>query len=504
MGEDRKSSGHAPLVDWLRARDLLRGPFVHVDYWADVLALRGGIREVHVRDGFVDPAAFRAGLDRPDLELPRSRWYLLLFFLGPLLLPFRAFRRLGRYRIRFRARTARAAREALAPHELELEPNGDGRVRASLGGRVLAEDLLDPRRVAGFCSLFYAVYKLPLASLTAILAVAIPAPLLVRSGWGPLLLEYWIPVGYPLLVLLLWALYRSWWTALLGALPVLFGRYLLAIVRPSAEGWAPFFWGLGALFVLYLVVDWFFMPRPVPPSLFLYSKREPARSYEREEDAPWWLEGEAYWVWRYLLLTPGEINKFWERDWERAELWIRADGPEAGALEWVVTDAHYRELWIPYERLGPEGRLERHARESRARAREGRPGLWVVEVDANVMFHTPFVRTVSFVAEEADVPVRSLRHLASGLFQRGRRDDPEPYLHALDAIRLRRGTGILDDVPELALHLASRHVLSQPWTHWRYPLGAHRRRERRVYEAEPTEGPPPPADPELQVKAGAG
>jgi hypothetical protein len=255
-----------------------------------------------------------------------------------------------------------------------------------------------------------------------------------------------------------------------------------------------------ALLALLLAADWFFLPRPVPPVLMLYSKDAPARAYERPGDEPYWLEGRTYWVWRYLMLSPAELNKFWERDWERVEIWIRADGPEAGRLEWVVLDAHYRELWIPYERLGSEERIVRQRTAALEHATTGRPGISLVEVDASLIFHTPYIRTVSFLPEAEDIPVRSLWHLLSGLFKRGRRDDPDDYLPTLDLLRLRRGHGILDDIPEAIVPFAARHLLSIPWRYWRYPLGAQRRWNRRLYEQRRSQESPPAADPELQIK----
>lgn len=507
MGSESEASGAGTFVEWLLRRELLRGPFPYLDYWASVMGLGAVVRRAHVREGLVDPALFRAALDRPDLELPGSRHYLLLFFLGPLLLPFRAFRRLGRrYRLRFRREIGREVVDALEPYRLRLEPAEAGRVRVeSRDGRVLADGVLDPRRVAGFTSLFYPTYKLPLASLTAILAVAVLGPLLAALGGLDLMLRYWIPVGFPLLALLLYLVYRDAVTALLGALPVVFGRYLLAALRPGTlETWWPFFGSLAGLFLLYLAADWLFMPRPVPPVLLLYGCDGEAFPYEREEDAPGWLEGRAYWVWRYLLLTPAEIVKPWERDWERVELWVRADGERAGALEWVVTDAHYRELWIPYGRLAGGARGERGRREAIRAAETGPPGIWLVEVDADLLFHTPFVRAVTFVPEEEDVPVLGLRHLWRALWSGGPRDPTEPARRALDAVKVRSGVDVLEDIPEAVAGLAARHVLAQPWSRWRYPLGAHRRREPKLYDDPASEAPPPAADPALQVKAGLG
>ena len=201
------------------------------------------------------------------------------------------------------------------------------------------------------------------------------------------------------------------------------------------------------------------------------------------------------------MLSPAELNKFWERDWERIEIWIRADGPDAGALEWVVTDAHYRELWIPFEGLGTPERLEKQRTRALEHAGDGDPGLWLVEVDAHPVFHTPYVRTVSFIPERDEIHVQSLSHLLSSLFARRRRDDPDDYIPALDRLRMETGREILGDIPELIAHLSAREMLATPWHYWRYPLGAQRRREPRLYDGKKGGGPPPASDPHMQIKA---
>jgi hypothetical protein len=490
------------LVEWLLQRELLRGPHLFIDYWADVLHLRGAIPERLVRAGLVDPAVFRAGLDRPDLHVPRLQFYLLLFLVGPLAFPFRSFRRVGRYGLRLLGPVARETREMLRAYQLRLEPAGAGRVHVSHGETALARDVIDPHLVSGFCSLFWAAYKLPLASFSAILVVAIGTPILYSAGLLGVIDDYWVPVGFPLIVLLLFLFYREWVTAILGALPVLFGRYMVAFVQPdSVAGWLTFIWPLLGLFLLYLVFDWFFMPRPVPPVLLLYTAEGPGRPYERDEDAPYWLEGKNYWVWRYLILSPAELNKFWERDWERVDLWIRADGDRAGALEWVVTDLHYRELWVPFDRLGPAENLERHRREAADALAAREPGIWLVEVDADLLVHYPFIRGATFLRERGGVPVRSAMDLVAALWRRVGGPAAPEELHTLDRVRLRLGRDILADVPEFLLRRVSRHLMSQPWRYWRYPLGAATRIEPRLYGAIRPAAPPGASDPELQIRA---
>jgi hypothetical protein len=504
------------LVQWFREQGLLRGPFLFVDYWANVLDLEGVTPERHTLDGLIDPPLFRIGIDRPDLEVPRLGSYLLLFLAGPVLFAFRSFRRLGRYRLRFGSRAGQEVTEALNRYRLTLDaagrtpdPAGDpelpARCDVRLGDTVLARDVLDPYRIAGFSSLFWAANKLPLASMAGLLVVGIAAPLLAAAGLLELTARFWIPVAFPLLVLVLYLVFRELLTAVLGGVPILLGSYLIGVLRPSTPyDWSVFFWSLVGIFALYLLVDWFFLPRPVPPALLLYTRQGPGYPYLRPTDAPWWLEGETYWVWRYLLLSPAELNKFWERDWERVDLWIRADGPNAGQLEWVVTDLHYRELWVPYGKLDSPAALARQSDRARAAMREGGAGVWVVEVDADLVFHSPMFRGVTFVVDRGGVPVRGLAHVARSLWKRVKDDSVDEPLAALQRFRVEHGLDLLGDVPEFIIRRAEERLIEEPWTYWRYPLGASRRREPRVYAPPSVADPPPIADPALQVKAPPG
>ncbi len=504
------------LVQWFREQGLLRGPFLYVDYWANVFGLEGVTPEEHGRRGFIHPGLFRLGIDRPDLEVPRLGPYLLLFLIGPFVFAFRSFRRIGRYRLRFGTRMGRQILDQLDQYRLTLDPAGGRpdpagdpdlppRCDARLGDTVLARDILDPYRVAGFSSLFWAANKLPLASLTGLLVIGIAAPVLAAMGLLELTARYWIPVGFPALVLVLYLMFREALTAILGALPILLGTYLVGVLRPAtAQEWSVFFWSLAGIFVLYLLVDWFFLPRPVPPALLLYTRKGEGKPYVREDDSPWWLEGETYWVWRYLLLSPAEVNKFWERDWERVDLWIRADGPEAGQLEWVVTDLHYRELWVPYHKLDTPESLARQKTKSEAAVRGDAAGVWVVEVDADLLFHTPMFRGVSFLLDRGDIPVRSIGHVGRSLWKRVKDDDLAAPLMALHRIQLDTGLDLLGDLPEVIIRRAEERLLEEPWTYWRYPLGAARRRSLHLYEPLATGQPPPAADPALQIKAPPG
>lgn len=501
------------LVQWFREQELLRGPYLFVDYWANVLGLDGVTPYDHVRSGFVDPALFKLGIDRPELDVPKLRSYLFLFLVGGFLFAFRSFRRLGRYRLRFRNARSREVLQELDQYRLQLDPGGNEpdeegdpelppRCDVRLGDTVLASNVLDPYRVAGFSSLFWAANKLPMASLFALLVVGVASPILSALDLLELTARYWWLLGFPLLVLALYGILREWLTAILGALPILLGGVLVGVLRPSTPtDWSLFFWALAGVYVVYLMADWFFVPRPVPPALLLYTGKGPGQPYNRPEDAPWWLEGDVYWVWRYLLLSPAEVNKFWERDWERVDLWIRADGPDAGQLEWIVTDLHYRELWVPYRKLGAAADLERQRQRALKAAGGDGAGIWLVEVDADLVFHSPMFRGVSYLEDTGGLPVRGLNHLVRSLWQRVKDDDVDLAMAGLTRLKIERGIDVFRDLPEIVTRQAEKRLVEEPWLYWRYPFGAATRWNPHLYEPLRPSAPPAAADRALQIKA---
>jgi len=155
---------------------------------------------------------------------------------------------------------------ALRALELDLSPGAEGRVDVLHDGTVLARGVLDPRTISGFASLFFATYKLPMATLSGLVLAGVTVPVLHRLGVFQPALDLWIPAGLPILAALLYVLYRDAVTAVLAALPVVIVRYLLPFVRHgTSEGWTTFLVALAGLFLLYLVIDLFFMPRPVAP-----------------------------------------------------------------------------------------------------------------------------------------------------------------------------------------------------------------------------------------------
>ena len=99
---------------------------------------------------------------------------------------------------------------------------------------------------------------LPISTLTAILATAIIIPVLSTVDLLDEGLRLWIPVVCPSVAVLLWVVYRDVATALVGALPLLIGRFFVtAFGPPNAPGWGPFLWAMLALLALFIAADWF-------------------------------------------------------------------------------------------------------------------------------------------------------------------------------------------------------------------------------------------------------
>jgi hypothetical protein len=90
-------------------------------------------------------------------------------------------------------------------------------------------------------------------------------------------------------------------------------------------------------------------------NLYWYDKREDVFPLAAKEDAPVWLKGDQYWVFRNLFWWPFELtvgSKGLEHeDWERVELWVNAN---TGKPEWIISDYHWRELWYRVPELDEE------------------------------------------------------------------------------------------------------------------------------------------------------
>jgi hypothetical protein len=232
--------------------------------------------------------------------------------------------------------------------------------------------------------------------------------------------------------------------------------------------------------ILYLV-EWFFIPRSLPPALYLYINDAKAGQFPyRPGNEPYWLEGKFYWVWRYVTLAPAELLKFWEKDWERLEVWIRADGKERGRIEYVVTDCHYRELWFKYETLAGRRAGDYHSAVLSRYRYTDQLLTWVIDMDMDLVFHSPTVRGIYMATGKRLSVGRRLIALFNVIFHKKPSEHPDKYMRKVEALEI-HGDHFLNDIPENFRIVVTRRLLSLPWTYWRFPRGAKSSRTLSVY-----------------------
>jgi len=478
-----------------------QGAFLYCDYWASVLGLRGVVREAAVRAGRIDPPLFRACLDRPETRLPGLRYYLLMLLTGPVLIPYRVLQHV-RSKLRLHLPAEDEAAEMLAPCALAIESQADGQVRVRHASDVLARDLFDPQRAEVVFSLVYPTYKLLFSALGAI-ALAWGAQWALHTGLVPHALETVVRFAhYPLVVLFSWLVFRDTITAVVAPLPV----YLVVgalnavgeLTSPRPELFLVALVGLG---VAYFLVDGFLVPKGLAPALYYYcaDPADGAHPYEPGQ-APTWLDGRSYWVWRFSYCTAAELNKFWERDWERVEVWVHADGPRAGEIEWLVLDFHYRELWVPTERLVSAKRQAAHAVVAAQAREEGGALQWTIETDMDVLFHSPDVRSIHALPAKGIWRAARLRQLLSSLRMSEQRDRPRDYHGGVRRLRA-VGHDVVADIPEHFRGYALQQLLKTPWRYWRYARGANTALRPYLYSRGESRNPLTATEPDLQVKS---
>lgn len=482
------------------------GPFLYCDYWASVLGLTGLMNPRVLERKAISLGLFKNGLDRPQTHLPKLRYYLMTFLAGPLFLTYHLAAQLG-FALRSRTKVDTSFQDALAKFRLPLTPDRQDRryVHVNETGEDPGSRLMNPDGMSVIVSLFYPTYKVFIASLITVLITVILIPLLQGVNFLSAIMPFFEVLTYPLLFAILYLIFRDLVTAFLAPMPLFAVRFLL---RHSGtmppENWAPFFLGMGGCALIFYLAEWFFIPRPLPPTLFLYinDPQNPNFSY-LPEHAPYWLQGRHYWVWRFVTLFPAELNKPWEPDWERLEVWIRADqGKQMGMIEWLVTDLHYRELWIDYQRLVPQKEKDIH-REwlSRHWKAGGRRGTWLIEADAHLVYHSQFVRCISPMHPETGWVWKRLRELlkSARMYRaRDRRQDFRQVLRDLDVA----GEVVLGEIPEHLRKFSLRSLLAIPWEYWRYPEGVHSAKSYYLYDPDSSLGKRQirASEPRLQIK----
>jgi hypothetical protein len=485
------------------------GPYLYCDYWASVLGLRGLLNPRLVDRQSISLDLFRNGLDRPRARLPKLRYYLITFLAGPLFVTSHLVAQLG-FILRSRVKVDTSFQQAMSRFELSLSPADTKehlvRVRDRAGDEKARA--MNPDRLGVICSLFYPTYKVFIAALVTILVTVILISLLGHIAFLSSIMPFFEVLVYPLLFAVLYLIFRDLLTAVLAPLPVFAVRFLLHYSgeMPPAD-WGPFLLGMGGCALVFYLAEWFFIPRPLPPALYLYinDPDHPDFPY-RSQHAPYWLEGRLYWVWRFVTLYPAELNKPWEPDWERLEVWVRADeGSGMGQIEWLVTDVHYRELWIDYRRLVPESERREHLQWLTGHWRDGdAQGSWLVETDAHLVYHSQFVRHIFPIHPRKGWIWKRIWELLRSVRMYRARDRQGDLLPVISELEI-GGEVIFGEIPEHLRKLSLREVLSIPWSYWRFPEGVTSVRASYRYdspaEQEDVESDAPRAsEPRLQIK----
>jgi hypothetical protein len=476
------------------------GPFLFCDYWASVLELDDIVNLKALSQAGLSLEIFRKILNRPTAGLPRLGYYMLATVLKPLVVLVRAILHLAGRKPKARTRLydQSAMRSVLLDHALEVKPLAEGGADVYTEGERIASSLLNPFRLRASASMFFARYKVFLGAGVALGYGALIGPIAALFGHGNVLVPYLGALFYPVVLLILWVMFDDLLTATVAPLPLIAISYTVRI----GHGFKGFVIAILLLTLILYLVEWFFIPRSLPPALYLYVNNPKSRLFPyRPGHEPYWLQGKFYWVWRFVTLAPAELIKFWEKDWERLEVWVRADGERRGRIEWIVSDWHYRELWFKYESFTRSGAQQIHDRVLEADLNSERRITWVVELDMDLVFHSPAVRGIYIARGKGLSLGRRLVSIFSAIIRKRAKDRPERYARNLDMFEIQGGR-LLHDMPEHFRMAGVRRLLSMPWTYWRFPHGANTSRKAFVYSSSGGAGSEPEAasDRRFQIK----
>ncbi len=455
------------------------GPFLFCDYWASVLDLKDVVNLKALSSTGLSLEVFRKILNRPSARFPRLGFYILGSIVRPWLALWRLL--LKTLRLKVIVPETRYDREAmrnlLADYAMRVEAKAGGLADILSEGKIVASDVINPLRLKATTSMFLARYKVVLASL-----VALGYGVLVNYFSNLLhpvhvIQPYLGVLFYPIVLLILWVMFNDLLTATISPLPIIAIRILIR----GSHGFQGFVIAVTVTALILYLVEWFFIPRSLPPALYLYVNDDKAGQFPyRPGNEPYWLKGKFYWVWRYVTLAPAELLKFWEKDWERLEVWVRADGEERGKIEYLVTDCHYRELWFKYETLVGSRATAYHAG-MLARYRDTDDLLtWVIDLDMDLVFHSPTVRGIYVTSGKTLSVGRRLIALLYVIFHKKSSEHPDKYMARVETLQI-RGDHFLDDIPEHFRMVVTRQLLRLPWAYWRFPRGAKSARTFSVY-----------------------
>ena len=485
--------------DGRRGESEFDGPFLFCDYWASVLELDGIVNDKALSRMGLSLEVFRKILNRPSAGLPRLGYFMLATLLKPVIVLARALLRLaGRRHSRTPQYNQSAMREVLLKHALDVKPSEGGDAEVYSEGEKIAGGLVNPYRLRASASMFFARYKVFLGAGVALGYGALIGPIASLFGHGNVLVPYLGVLFYPVVLLILWVMFDDLLTATVAPLPLIALSYIVRI----GHGFKGFVIAVVLIGLILYLVEWFFIPRSLPPALYLYVNDPTSRFFPyKPGHEPYWLEGKYYWVWRVVNLAPAELIKFWEKDWERLEVWVRADGDRKGRIEWIVNDWHYRELWFEYDVFTRQGARLIHEQILEADLASGRPLIWVVEVDMDLVFHSPAVRGIYLAHGTRPSFVRRLMSIFGAILRKRAKDRPEKYAENLEMFEIHGGR-LLHDMPEHFRMAGVRRLLSMPWTYWRFPHGANVPRKAYVYGdiGGAGTGPEPASDRRFQIK----
>jgi len=476
------------------------GPYLFCDYWASVLNLQDIVNLGSLSTAGLSLEIFRKILNRPSAGLPRLGYYILYSILKPFILIYQgAMKLVGRRRCKADTSYKRdAMQNLLLDHALRIDPKEGGRADIYFDGELVAPGVVNPLRLRASASLFFGRYKVFLASAVALGYGALVEPVASLFGAENVLVPYLGVLFYPIVFVILWLLFNDILTAVVAPLP------LIAITRivHISQGFKGFVLAVALTAVVLYLVEWFFIPRSLPPALYLYVNDAKNKLFPyKAGHEPYWLEGKFYWVWRYVTLAPAELLKFWEKDWERLEIWVRADGEERGRIEWVVTDWHYRELWYKYDAFTGDRARAVHDKFLNRSVDTPEKLTWVVDLDMDLVFHCPVIRGI-YLAEGNRLSIwRRALSILNVMIRNRHRENPEKYAQKLEEFEIQGGE-FLDDMPEAFRMAMGSKLLSWPWTYWRFPRGAKAARSDFLYgsHAGISNDPEPASDKRLQIK----
>ncbi len=476
------------------------GPFLFCDYWASVLNLRDIVNLQSLSEAGLSLELFRKILNRPAAALPRFGYLILASLFKPFTALFFALLKVAGFRRKVRSEPYNrdAMRNLLIEHSLTVKPRDAQLADVYSDEDLVAAGIINPFRIQGSASMFFARYKVFLASLVAIGYGALIEPISSLFGAENVLVPYLGVLSYPIVLVILYFMFNDLLTATIAPLPLIALRYIIRI----GQGFEGFVIAVAGITLVLYLVEWFFIPRSLPPALYLYVNDGESQHFPyKAGHEPYWLQGKYYWVWRFVTLAPAELLKFWEKDWERLEIWIRADGEAAGKMEWIVCDWHYRELWFKYENL--TRKIARDVHQSILSKHRGSSDLltWVIEMDMDLVFHSPVVRGIYIAAGKGLSMGRRIMSILSVIFTRRPEEDPERHKRTLELLEI-QGSEFLDDVPEHFRTTATRRLLSLPWSFWRFPRGVRSRRTFFVYGTSSNSGAQPElaSDRRFQIK----